>query len=41
MDIKALIYAVAQVVLTIGLAVTVYEAYQFLKAVCKNLSNRL
>ena len=37
MDIKALIYAVAQVVLTIGLAVTVYEAYQFLKTVVKKI----
>lgn len=37
MDIKALIYAVAQVVLTIGLAVTIYEAYQFLKTALKKL----
>lgn len=37
MGIKTLIYAVAQVVLTIGLAVTIYEAYQFVRAALKKL----
>lgn len=40
MDIKALIYAVAQVVFTICLAVSVYELFQFLKGAYKNLFKR-
>jgi len=40
MDIKALIYAVAQVVFVIGLAVSIYELFKFLNGAYKNLFKR-